>query len=109
MRVHLGTWFQFKAQTWVETMSRAPLHLDLSCSNVRDKLIDTAFDSILVPMLHALSSDEIVTYLLARPNWVDEGPDDARVRKTLTSRIHDIDVARKALADVATAAGEEEI
>ena len=111
MRIHLGTWFQFKAQTWVETMSRAPLRLDLSCSNVRDKLIDTAFDSILVPMLHALSSDEIVTYLLGKPNWVDEGPDDARVRNTLTTRIHDIDVARKALADVATAAsaGEEEV
>jgi len=77
-----------------------PIPSDLTCAIAKSKLIDAAFESVLVPLLRSLKSPEFRAFLLAKRDWFQESAAVAAQRTALNKRISDIDVADRTLEAV---------
>ena len=77
-----------------------PTPPDLTCANAKSKLIDAAFESVLVPLLRSLKSPEFRAFLLAKRDWFQESAAVAAQRAALDKRISDINVAGRTLEAV---------
>ena len=73
---------------------------DLSMANLREKLVDAAFEFVLAPFLHTVTSHHLQEYLLGHPDWCRENAEAAARRTKLMKDINAIDAACRALAHV---------
>eukprot|EP00310_Coccolithus_braarudii_P008123 CAMPEP_0183378342 /NCGR_PEP_ID=MMETSP0164_2-20130417/124860_1 /TAXON_ID=221442 /ORGANISM="Coccolithus pelagicus ssp braarudi, Strain PLY182g" /LENGTH=701 /DNA_ID=CAMNT_0025555895 /DNA_START=141 /DNA_END=2246 /DNA_ORIENTATION=+ len=73
---------------------------DLSMANLREKLVDAAFEFVLAPFLHTVTSHRLQEYLLGHPDWCRENAEAAARRTKLMKEINAIDAACRALAHV---------
>ena len=77
-----------------------PIPPDLTCANVESKLIDAAFETVLVPLLRGLKSPEFRKRLLTKSDWCEESAEVADQRATCKKQMSDIDAACQALQAV---------